>query len=362
MLVGPGEDLPEAAHVQLPRQRATGQLGTDERGEVEAPVAPRADRAGQAAAAVAPRADQRRQAGQRAEEHRPVLVVLGTDQGADRRRTGGAVGDGQRLDLGGVEPGDRCGPLRRPVGHVFDEVVVAVRVRPHPLVVDQPVAHQHVDHRQHQGDVGAGQWLDEPVGGLGRDRADRVDDHDPRPVAPGRLDHRPQVTVGQPRVRAPQQDQLRVAQLGRVEALGGAVGRPRAGGGDVAADRPQQPARAQPVPEPLGEEHRQHALVAGVAVRQHRLGTVLGDERVEAPGDLVERLVPRDAGELAGPLRARCGAAGGGSGPGECTRSRKRLTFGHSSPCENGCSGLPRSCTATPSRTVTCQPQLSGQS
>ena len=48
------------------------------------------------------------------------------------------------------------------------------------------------------------------------------------------------------------------------------------------------------------------------------------------------------------------------------TRSRKRFTFGHSSPLLNGCSGLPRNCTAcavapVPS-TVTCHPQLSGQS
>jgi hypothetical protein len=52
---------------------------------------------------------------------------------------------------------------------------------------------------------------------------------------------------------------------------------------------------------------------------------------------------------------------------GEYTRSRKRFTFGHSSPAEYGWSGLPRSFTATgdgpaASSTVTVQPQESGQS
>ena len=44
------------------------------------------------------------------------------------------------------------------------------------------------------------------------------------------------------------------------------------------------------------------------------------------------------------------------------TRSTNRLTFGHSSPCEYGCSGFPRIFTATPSSTTTSQPQESGQS
>ena len=44
------------------------------------------------------------------------------------------------------------------------------------------------------------------------------------------------------------------------------------------------------------------------------------------------------------------------------TRSRKRFTFGHSSPRENGCSGSPDMSTARPSSTVTTQPHESGQS
>ena len=50
--------------------------------------------------------------------------------------------------------------------------------------------------------------------------------------------------------------------------------------------------RAQPIPEPLGEAHRQQALVAGIAVRHDRLGAVAIDDLVEARGDLGECLVP----------------------------------------------------------------------
>ena len=103
-----------------------------------------------------PGADESRQAGERAEEHRPVLVVLGADQRADDRRADRAVLVGQRLDVGGVEAADGRGrPFGRPVGDVLGELVEAERVSGDPVLVDEAVADQHVHHRQHQGDVGA---------------------------------------------------------------------------------------------------------------------------------------------------------------------------------------------------------------
>ena len=92
------QDLAEPAHVERARLAPGEQVGAAERGAVDELALPRADAAHQPAAAVAPRTGQRRQAGQRAVEHRPVLVVLGTDQGADRGRAGGGVlaGEGAR--------------------------------------------------------------------------------------------------------------------------------------------------------------------------------------------------------------------------------------------------------------------------
>ncbi len=55
---------------------------------------------------------------------------------------------------------------------------------------------------------------------------------------------------------------------------------PGADGG--AADRPLHAGRAEPVPESLGEAHRQQALVAGIAVRHDRLGAVAIDDLVES--------------------------------------------------------------------------------
>ena len=168
----------------------------------------------------------------------------------------------------------------------------------------EPVADEHVHHRQHQGDVGAGQRLDELVGGLGGDRADRVDHDDLGAVGPGGLDRRPQVAVGEPGVRAPQEDQLAVAQLERVEAEAGAVRHPHAGADGRAADRAHEAAGAEVVEEAAVEaHHRQQALVAGVAERQDRLGAVRVDDVVQPGGDLGQRVVPRDRLELARALR-----------------------------------------------------------
>ena len=226
------------------------------------------------------------------------------------------------------------------------------RVLGDPCVVGQPVADDDVHHRQHHGDVGAGQRLDELVAaggidGVGGERADRIDHDEACTACPGRLDGRPEVTVGELGVRAPQQDQLRVFEFERVHAPPGAVRHPHAGADGRTADRPNEVGRAHVSEESAAEpHHRQQALVAGVGERQHRLGTVLVDDAVQPVRDLGQRLVPRDLLELAGSLRADA-AQRVQQSVGAYTRSMNRLTFGHSSPAEYGWSALPRSLTAT---------------
>ncbi len=295
---GVGERLAEAAHVELPRHRPAQQIGPGQGGLVDERVVVRADAAREPAAAVVPGTDEGREDGERAVEHRPVLVVLGADQGADGRRSDRAVVGGEPLDHRRVETADRRGSLGRPVRDVGGELGEADGVGLDPRRVDEPVTDQHVHHRQHQGDVGPGQRLHELVSRLGRDRADRIDDDDLGAVGPGGLDRRPQVAVGQAGVRAPQQDQPAVAQLERVEAEPVAVRHAHPVAHRRAADRPQQPARPEVVEEPAVEtHHRQQALVAGVAERHDRLGTMAGDHVVEPRPDLGEGVVPGDRRE-----------------------------------------------------------------
>ena len=182
-----GEDLAEPAHVQPAWLPVGEQVGASQRLVVDEGVVVRADAAGQPAAAVLPGTDQGRQDGERAVEHRPVVVVLGADQGADRRGADRAVVGGETFDLGGVEPAHGCGPLRCPLGDMVGELGEPGRVGGDPRVVGEPVADEHVHHRQHQSDVGTRQRLDELVGGVGGDRAQGIDDDDLGAVGRGRL-------------------------------------------------------------------------------------------------------------------------------------------------------------------------------
>ena len=103
-----------------------------------------------------PATHRRAQGGTRAcGKHRPVLVVLGADERADRRGPDRAVVVGQSSISSASMPqiaAARGCPLR----DVLGELVEAVRVRVEPLVVDEVVTDEDVDHRQQQRDVGAG--------------------------------------------------------------------------------------------------------------------------------------------------------------------------------------------------------------
>ena len=88
-----------------------------------------------------------------------------------------------------------------------------------------------------------------------------------------------------------------------VEAHVGGAGRSR-------AHRPQQPRRAEaPEQDGIRVVLREHPVRAAVAERQDRFAAVLTDGLFQVLGDLVERVVPRRAHELALALRA---AADGG--------------------------------------------------
>ena len=102
-----GEGPTEVVHAD-----GAGRVGDVEDRVVDLLAEPAADRPGQTSAEVAPGAGEHRQAGEGAEEHRAVLVVLGPDERADEGRPRGAVGVGQLLDLAGVEAAGGSGPFR----------------------------------------------------------------------------------------------------------------------------------------------------------------------------------------------------------------------------------------------------------
>ena len=282
------------------------EVGPEQGVVVDEGVLPRPDAAGEAAAAVLPRPDEGRQHGERAVEHRPVLVVLGADQRADGGRADRAPVAGEALDGRRVDAADRRGPRRRPVGDVLDELGEADGVVVDVGLVDEAVAHEHVDHRQHQRDVGAGQRLHELVGGLGGDRADRVDDDDLGAVGPGRLDGRPQVAVREPGVRAPDEDQLRRGAAradrdrGRCRSSCACRGRPSGR---------RSPARSRLAPSTLKKRSLRPIIASRLWLPASLNGRTVSppwrvDGVVQAGGDLGQRVVPRDLLERARALRA----------------------------------------------------------
>ncbi len=125
--------------------------------------------------------------------------------------------------------------------------------------------------------------------------------------APLRLLHaRPQVQVGDDRVAAPDQDQTAVLELLDVGAHRGADRRDPSRLAGRRTDRPVEQRRAEAMKEaPIHRAVLQQAHRSGVRVRQDGLRTVgRGGDRAESCRDRPERLVPGDALEAAGPLRA----------------------------------------------------------
>ena len=161
----------------------------------------------------------------RQQRHRPHHVAAGglalqalTDPEQRRPAT---VDRGRPLDQLRRHSGDRLRPLRRARFELRLQLVPPDRVALEQLPVGQPVAHDHVQHRERQGGVAAGERLQVQVGLLRRRRADRVD-HDHRARGLGKP-----VIVGVGRrgrrVRAPHHDAPRISCAARIEAGHGAA-------------------------------------------------------------------------------------------------------------------------------------------
>jgi hypothetical protein len=111
--------------------------------------------------------------------------------------------------------------------------------------------------------------------------------------------------MGREHVRAPQHDQLREPERLRVHAY--AVIPQRVASPSPAGDRAQvvemvRCAQHVPEPAPCPVRALNQAHAAGTEVGPDTLGSVSGDRRLEPGGNGRQRLIPRDASELAGAL------------------------------------------------------------
>ena len=113
------------------------------------------------------------------------------------------------------------------------------------------------------------------------------------------------VDLGVHGIGAPDHDQVGDRHLARIDAgdLAGADG--KADAGDVGADRRVEARIFLHMRETIDAvaHHQPHG--AGIVIGPHRLRAELALGRIEAVGDLVQRLVPGNARELPGALRTR---------------------------------------------------------
>ncbi len=149
---------------------------------------------------------------------------------------------------------------------------------------------------QRQRSIRAGTDGDVPVGHGRGARAVGVDRDQPRPVAPGFFNKRPQVNVVAVNVRAPGKNQLREAKiLGRRAKFFAVHQVPRLPAG-LGADRAVELARAQAMKEaPVHRPVAQHADGPRVAVGQDRLRTVAIGSLPQPRGNPVQGFVPAHA-------------------------------------------------------------------
>ncbi len=143
------------------------------------------------------------------------------------------------------------------------------------------------------------------IGEPGERRRARVDDDERGPGPLRFADERHQMDAGRRRIRAPDDDELRVRVVGvrdrRHLAVQRLVRRARRGG----AQRAGQPRGAEAPEEPgVGRVLRQQAVGPAVAVGEHRLRTPTVAGLAHRVGDASQRLVPADPAERAAPRRA----------------------------------------------------------
>ena len=222
--------------------------------------------------------------------------------------------------------GRDAGDLGHAGGRVRREVRaqrVEARGRPGDVrVVQEVLGHQDVHQPEGQRPVGPRADHQVLVGLLRRAGPVGVDADDVGPARPGLLHERHHVDVRVGGVDPPQQDQVGVHHLLGVVAGDHADGGLPAGVGRRRADGPVELARAERVEEGVAGVVLDAPERPRVRERQDRLRPPLGQDPGEAMGDLLDRLVPGDALELAGALRGRRGAAGAGRGAAS-TRGRR---------------------------------------
>ena len=133
---------------------------------------------------------------------------------------------------------------------------------------------------------------------LRREAAVRIDGHHLRPTPLGFLHSRPQVQVRDDRVCTPQDDQSRLVEALGIHADRAAERRFEAELAGTRAQRAVEQRRTEAMEEaPVHRAVLHHPHRAGIAAGQDGLG-ILGSERLQARGDLVERFVPADPLEL----------------------------------------------------------------
>lgn len=294
-----GESLTKLVHVHM-----AGSGGDLEHVVVDELLGPDADGARQPSPAVSPRPGQDGKTAQRAEEHGPLLVVFGADEGAQERRLGGAIGVSEALDFSRIEAAYLAGPLGCPFGDSGGQLVVAGGMTVDVVVVDEVVADQYMHDGQHQGDIGAGERLDEPVGRIGGHRADGIDDHDLGTVGPGLLDEGPQMAVGKSGVGGPQDDELGETDIHGVGTPGGAIGRRQTRPGGGPAQRPGLAGGTEAGEETAIERrHLDESLGAGVKPGNDGFASVLLNDLAQPDCHHRQCLVPGGLPELPGAFR-----------------------------------------------------------
>ena len=173
----------------------------------------------------------------RAEHHATVGAMLGANDGANERWPCRGVVARQSNDVGSRYSGLAFGTIRGPLGRSGHQFVESAHTIRHKIGVNQTFVDNDLDHRKNQRGVGSRARLDEPIGGVGRDGANRIDHHNARAIRAGTLDKRPQVTIRQLCVRSPQQNQLGVLHVKRIGTQRAARYRRISRGCDCAAQR-----------------------------------------------------------------------------------------------------------------------------
>jgi hypothetical protein len=272
------------------------QIGALERGVVE--IVEVGGREDDAASRVAPGADERRQAGDGARGDAAAGVALHAVVEADGRRPHAAVVAGQLHDLVGADAAGARRPFRGVLPHALGELAEAERVPGDVIAIDQLFSDEDMHHAERERSVGA--RLQRHVLGalLGREAAIGIDGHD-FGAAPLRFLHpRPQMQVRHDRVRAPEDDELRLVEALRVHANRAAKGRPQAELARGRAQRALEQRRAQAVEEaPVHRAVLHHAHRPGVAAGKDRL-RVLRRQRFQPRRDLVQRLIPGNSSKF----------------------------------------------------------------